>query len=57
VNCDDDIRLLRRVRRDVQERKRSAGGVLKSYTKFVKPSYDTYVHPVSFIFTLVNDLF
>jgi hypothetical protein len=23
----------------------------------VKPSYDTYVHPVSFIFTLVNDLF
>jgi len=47
VHSDDDIRLLRRVKRDVLERGRTIEGVIKSYNRFVKPSYDEYIKPVS----------
>jgi uridine kinase len=47
VHSDDDVRLLRRIKRDVLERGRTIEGVIKSYNKFVKPSYDEYIKPVS----------
>lgn len=47
VHSDDDIRLLRRLKRDVLHRGRTVDGVIKSYNRFVKSSYDEYIKPVS----------
>ena len=33
------------MRRDIAERGRDIDGVLKQYTKFVKPSFDDYIQP------------
>ena len=45
VDTDSDIRLARRLRRDISERGRSLSGVIKQYKTFVKPAYDSYIHP------------
>jgi uridine kinase len=33
------------VKRDIAERGRDLTGVLKQYTRFVKPSFDDYIRP------------
>ena len=43
VDTDSDVRLARRLRRDILERGRDIKGVLKQYMRFVKPAYDTYI--------------
>ena len=61
VDTDDDVRLARRralfyftllfililsaVQRDIAERGRDLTGVLDQYERFVKPSFERYVHP------------
>jgi len=45
VDTDDDVRLARRIQRDVAERGRDVAGVIGQYTKFVKPSFDMFVAP------------
>lgn len=45
VDTDDDVRLARRIQRDVAERGRDVAGVIEQYTRFVKPSFDTFVAP------------
>lgn len=45
VDTDDDVRLLRRLRRDITERKRSIEGVLDQYEKFVRPMHLEFVEP------------
>jgi len=45
VDTDDDIRLLRRIRRDIIERDRSLEGVLKQYEKHVRPMHLEFVEP------------
>eukprot|EP01091_Cochliopodium_minus_P007014 TRINITY_DN16957_c0_g1_i1.p1 TRINITY_DN16957_c0_g1~~TRINITY_DN16957_c0_g1_i1.p1 ORF type:complete len:265 (+),score=67.76 TRINITY_DN16957_c0_g1_i1:375-1169(+) len=45
VETDDDIRLVRRIRRDIKERGRDIEGVLFQYEKFVKPAFDNYIAP------------
>ena len=45
VDTDDDTRLARRIRRDVSARGRDVDGVIKQYTRFVKPSFDSFVLP------------
>ena len=45
VDTDSDIRLARRLKRDISERGRDLDGVLKQYAKFVKPSYDHHIEP------------
>ncbi|XP_052685835.1 uridine-cytidine kinase-like 1 isoform X2 [Crassostrea angulata] len=45
VETDSDIRLARRLRRDIAERGRELEGVLKQYNKFVKPAFDYYIEP------------
>eukprot|EP01114_Cavostelium_apophysatum_P020564 TRINITY_DN6931_c0_g2_i1.p1 TRINITY_DN6931_c0_g2~~TRINITY_DN6931_c0_g2_i1.p1 ORF type:complete len:452 (-),score=92.24 TRINITY_DN6931_c0_g2_i1:114-1469(-) len=45
VDDDPDIRLARRVRRDIAERGRDLNGVLNQYDKFVKPSFENYIYP------------
>lgn len=45
VDTDSDIRLVRRLRRDISERGRDIEGVLKQYHTFVKPAFDQYIQP------------
>lgn len=45
VDTDDDVRLLRRLQRDIQERGRSVESVLAQYEKFVRPMHLEFVEP------------
>ena len=45
VHTDDDIRLARRLQRDIVERGRTVEGVLKSYHRYVKPAFSEFVKP------------
>ncbi|CAH1776024.1 unnamed protein product, partial [Owenia fusiformis] len=45
VETDSDIRLARRLKRDITERGREIEGVLKQYTQFVKPAFEHYIEP------------
>uniref|UniRef100_A0AAY4EPB3 Uridine-cytidine kinase n=1 Tax=Denticeps clupeoides TaxID=299321 RepID=A0AAY4EPB3_9TELE len=45
VDTDSDIRLVRRLRRDISERGRDIEGVIKQYNKFVKPAFEQYIEP------------
>lgn len=45
VDTDADVRLSRRLVRDISERGRDLKGVLEQYTKFVKPSFDDFIQP------------
>ncbi|XP_061418419.1 uridine-cytidine kinase-like 1 isoform X2 [Lethenteron reissneri] len=45
VDTDSDIRLVRRLRRDITERGRDIHGVIKQYNKFVKPAFEQYIEP------------
>ncbi|KAJ6619783.1 armadillo/beta-catenin/plakoglobin [Mycena sp. CBHHK59/15] len=45
VQCDSDLMLARRIKRDVAERGRSVEGILEQYLRYVKPAYDNYVLP------------
>ncbi|ORY29672.1 uridine kinase family-domain-containing protein [Naematelia encephala] len=47
VNCDSDLMLARRLRRDIVERGRDVEGILNQYLRFVKNSYDNFVQPSS----------
>lgn len=47
VDTDADIRLLRRITRDIVERGRDIEGVLKSYNRFVRQAYIDFIKPVS----------
>lgn len=45
VDTDDDIRLLRRIQRDIVERDRELKNVLTQYEKFVRPMHLEFVEP------------
>lgn len=45
VDTDDDVRLLRRLQRDIEERGRSVESVLHQYQKFVRPMHLEFVEP------------
>lgn len=45
INCDDDIRLCRRLKRDTAERGRSVMSVLEQYNKFVKNAFRDFILP------------
>lgn len=45
IETDSDIRLARRLRRDIMDRGRDLEGVIKQYEKFVKPAFDYYIAP------------
>ena len=45
VDVDDDVRFIRRLRRDISERGRSVDGVIKQYLETVKVMHDTFVAP------------
>ncbi len=45
VDTDDDIRLLRRLKRDINDRGRDFDGVLNQYEKYVRPMHLEFVEP------------
>jgi len=45
VDTDDDVRLLRRLKRDITERGRDFDGVLNQYEKYVRPMHLEFVEP------------
>jgi uridine kinase len=45
VDTDDDVRLARRIQRDVAVRGRDVAGVIAQYQRFVKPCFERYVSP------------
>lgn len=45
VDAEADIRLMRRIRRDIKFRGRSIDSISKQYIDTVKPMHDLYVEP------------
>lgn len=45
VDTDDDVRLLRRIKRDIMERGRDLEGVMKQYELYVRPMHLEFVEP------------
>ena len=45
VDTDADVRLARRIRRDVAKRGRSLNSVLSQYLETVKPMHEQFVEP------------
>ncbi|MFN8771233.1 MAG: uridine kinase [Neisseriaceae bacterium] len=45
VDTASDIRLMRRLKRDIVERRRTVDSVLKQYNDFVRPMYKKFVEP------------
>ncbi|HAT54727.1 MAG TPA: uridine kinase [Lactobacillus sp.] len=45
VDTDDDIRIIRRIERDINERGRTLNNVIQQYLATVKPMYHEFVEP------------
>ena len=45
VDTDDDVRLLRRIKRDIMERGRDLEGVMNQYELYVRPMHLEFVEP------------
>ena len=45
VDTDDDIRIIRRIKRDMAERGRTLDSVINQYLATVKPMYHQFVEP------------
>jgi len=48
VDTPADLRLMRRIQRDVAERGRSLESVLRQYLQTVRPMHERYVEPTKF---------
>jgi uridine kinase len=53
VDVDDDVRFIRRLRRDVVERGRTVDSVIGQYLASVKEMHDLYVAPQKFVADLI----
>lgn len=45
VDTEDDIRILRRIQRDIKERGRTVDSVIEQYLNTVKPAHDQFIEP------------
>ncbi|KAF1304530.1 uridine kinase [Enterococcus saccharolyticus] len=45
VDTDDDIRIIRRIKRDIEERGRTLDSVIEQYLTVVKPMYHQFIEP------------
>uniref|UniRef100_A0A672I7S9 Uridine-cytidine kinase n=1 Tax=Salarias fasciatus TaxID=181472 RepID=A0A672I7S9_SALFA len=45
VDTDSDVRLVRRLQRDIRHRGRHVPGILRQYERFVKPAFHAYIEP------------
>lgn len=53
VDTSDDLRLIRRIRRDRAERDRPSERVIQQYLRFVRASYMRFTHPAKFVCDIV----
>jgi uridine kinase len=53
VDTSDDLRLIRRIRRDRTERGRASEGVILQYLRFVRESHHRYTQPAKYLCDLV----
>jgi len=47
VKCDEDLRFIRRMKRDIYERGRSIENIIEQYLATVKPMFNQYIRPTS----------
>ena len=45
VDTEDDLRILRRIQRDIKERGRTDDAVIEQYLQTVKPAHDQFIEP------------
>ena len=45
VDTDTDVRIIRRITRDIQERGRSLDSVIEQYLATVKPAHEQFIEP------------
>lgn len=45
VDTDDDIRIIRRIKRDMAERGRSLDSIIDMYTSIIKPMHEQFIEP------------
>jgi uridine kinase len=45
MDCEADVRLMRRIKRDMSERDRTLDSVMEQYEKYVRPMHDQFVDP------------
>ncbi|MEG2983444.1 MAG: uridine kinase [Paraclostridium sp.] len=45
VDTEDDLRILRRIQRDIKERGRTVDSVIEQYLATVKPAHDQFIEP------------
>ena len=45
VDTEDDLRILRRIQRDIKERGRTVDSVIEQYLTTVKPAHDQFIEP------------
>ena len=45
VDTDDDVRIIRRIKRDMAERSRSLDSIITQYLSAVKPMYHEFIEP------------
>ena len=45
VDTDDDIRIIRRIKRDMEERGRSLDSIIDQHNSVVKPMYHQFIEP------------
>ncbi|MBM4252458.1 MAG: uridine kinase [Deltaproteobacteria bacterium] len=53
VDVDDDVRCLRRLRRDIRERGRNVDGVIHQYLATVKPMHDSFIAPQKLVADII----
>ncbi|RLK62992.1 uridine kinase [Atopobacter sp. AH10] len=46
VDTDDDIRIIRRIKRDMKERGRSLDSIIHQYLSVVKPMHEQFIEPM-----------
>ena len=47
VDTDDDIRIIRRIKRDIEERGRTLDSVIEQYLTVVKPMHTQFIEPTN----------
>jgi uridine kinase len=45
VETDSDVRFIRRLKRDIKERGRTVGGVIRQWLNTIKPMHDKFIEP------------
>jgi uridine kinase len=53
VDVDDDLRFIRRLRRDISERGRTVDSVISQYLATVKAMHDSYVEPQKYVADII----